>query len=100
MVEKRNLDLNYGDDVMQGVYSNLAVIAHSRTEFVLDFVSNLPGMDKPEVRARILMSPEHAKRLLFALEDNIRKYENTFGAINVSNGPRTANPFQIEKGEA
>ncbi len=65
----------------EGVYSNLAMIAHSNSEFVIDFIRLMPGVPKAKVKARVIITPEHAKRLLTALKDNIRKYEDTFGAI-------------------
>lgn len=68
-------------DVARGSYSNLALIVHSPTEFVVDFVSNLPGYVKPEVVSRVIMTPETAKRLMLALQDNIMKYESQFGQI-------------------
>ena len=69
-------------------YSNLAIISHSRSEFVLDFANSLPGMPKPQVGDRIVMTPEHAKRLMNALFDNISKYEAQFGVIDLSGGSK------------
>ena len=86
------------EDVAQGSYSNLAIITHSSSEFILDFVRMLPGMPKAGVQSRIIMAPEHAKRLLRALEDNIGKYERTFGPIKTPE--RTLAPFGNIKGEA
>ena len=71
------------DEVAQGTYSNMAVIAHSSSEFIFDFVRLVPGVRKGSVKSRVIMSPEHAKRLLFALQDNIAKYENMFGEIRM-----------------
>ena len=77
--EKKNqISIELSENVAEGVYSNLAVITHSATEFVLDFIQVLPGMPKAKVRSRILLTPIHAKRLLRALEDNISKFENLF----------------------
>jgi hypothetical protein len=91
-------------EVAQGIYANLAVIGHSQSEFVIDFVSMLPGLPKAKVNSRIIMVPEHAKRLAAALADNIRKYEQNFGTIEMqqpaAEGPRTIAPFDIDKGEA
>lgn len=76
-------------EIARGHYSNLAIIAHSHSEFVLDFATMLPGLQKPEIASRILMAPEHAKRLLSALTDNISKYEAQFGPIDLGeNGPK------------
>ncbi len=92
MEEAKNLNqinIELKDDVAQGIYSNLAIITHSSSEFVLDFVRVMPGLPKAEVKSRIILTPEHTKRLLFALKDNISKFESTFGNIkNVDpNGP-------------
>ena len=69
-------------------YSNLAIISHSRSEFVLDFAATLPGLPKAQVGDRIIMTPEHAKRLMNALFDNMSKYEAQFGVIDLSGGPK------------
>lgn len=83
-------------DVAKGTYSNLVLIAHSPTEFVLDFASALPGMKKPLVASRIIMTPEHAKRLLTALQDNIMKYESNFGDIDMDFGqPKPKSTFNF-----
>ena len=84
------------DEVAQGTYSNLAVISHSSSEFILDFVRIVPGVRKGNVKSRVIMTPEHAKRLLFALQENIVKYENMFGEISI---PQTI-PFPTVQGEA
>jgi hypothetical protein len=74
-----NIELN--EDVAQGTYSNLAVITHSASEFVIDFIRIMPGIPKAQVKSRIILTPEHAKRLVAALEDNIDKYESVHGQI-------------------
>ena len=78
------LSIELDDKVAKGVYSNLAIINHSSTEFVVDFVSVMPGMPKGKVRSRIILTPEHAKRLLFALDDNIQKFEQANGTMTNS----------------
>jgi len=75
------LQIELTDEVAQGIYSNLAVIAHSSSEFVVDFVRVMPGMPKAKVQSRIVLTPEHAKRLMMALIDNVKKYETQFGQI-------------------
>jgi len=80
---KINIDLP--EDVADGVYTNLALITHSTSEFVCDFVQIMPGMPKAKVRSRVIMTPENAKRLMNALQDNIRKYEENVGNINTGN---------------
>ena len=87
-MEKKNggngeLQIELKEEVGLGTYANLAVITHSSSEFVLDFVSVLPGIPKAPVQSRIILAPEHAKRLLRALEDNISKYEHSFGPISM-----------------
>ncbi|MFC2117964.1 DUF3467 domain-containing protein [Bacteroidota bacterium] len=74
-----NIELN--EEVAQGIYSNLAVITHSSSEFVIDFVRVMPGVPKAKVKSRIILTPEHAKRLLMALKDNVAKFESVHGPI-------------------
>lgn len=79
--KQQKLNIQIDDDVAQGIYSNLAIINHSQTEFVLDFVNIMPGSPKNKVRSRIILTPQHAKRLLKALTDNINRFEKSQGAI-------------------
>lgn len=92
------LQIELKEDVAQGTYANLAIITHSSSEFVLDFACVLPGLPKAGVKSRVIMAPEHAKRLLRALEDNIGKYERSFGTIDTAE--RTFSAFGSVKGEA
>jgi len=78
---KNKLNIELKDDVAQGVYSNLAVITHSSSEFVVDFVRVMPGLPKADVKSRVILTPEHAKRLLAALKDNVAKFEQAHGPI-------------------
>lgn len=88
-------------EVAQGEYANFAIITHSSSDFVLDFARVLPGVPKAQVRSRVILAPEHAKRLLQALQENIVRYEQEFGKIQIPNqGPRTIAPFTPGKGEA
>lgn len=88
-------------EVAEGIYSNLALITHSSSDFILDFACALPGMLQPQIKSRVIMAPEHAKRLLQALQSNIYNYEQTFGKIKMPNEPeRTIAPFNTPKGEA
>lgn len=87
MAENQQINIELKPEIARGTYSNLAIITHSSSEFIIDFVSMLPGIPKPEVTSRIVMTPEHAKRLLNALQDNIAKYENQFGTINITPAP-------------
>ena len=78
---QNQINIELKEDVAQGTYSNLAIITHSTSEFVLDFVRVMPGIPKAEVKSRIILTPEHAKRLLLALKDNIAKFESVHGPI-------------------
>ena len=78
-----------------GVYSNLAIITHSNSEFVLDFVRVMPGVPKAKVRSRILLTPQHAKRLMRALNDNITKFEALHGNIKEAELPEGALPMNF-----
>ena len=78
---QNQINIELSEEIAEGIYSNLAMIAHSNSEFVIDFIRLMPGVPKAKVKARIVITPEHAKRFLFALKDNIEKYENSFGAI-------------------
>ena len=94
--QKNQLNIEISDEVAEGTYSNLAIISHSRSEFILDFATVLPGLPKPEVGSRILMTPEHTKRLLNALAENISKYEAQFGVIDLNSGkPQGGNTFDL-----
>lgn len=75
------INIELSEEIAEGVYANLAMIAHSNSEFVIDFIRLMPGVPKAKVKSRIVVTPEHAKRLLNALQDNIDKYEDTFGSI-------------------
>lgn len=87
-VKKPNqINIELSEEVAQGVYSNLAVITHSSSEFVVDFVRIMPGVPKAKVKSRIVLTPEHAKRLLMALQDNIKKYESLHGPIRNADKP-------------
>ncbi|HNX89768.1 MAG TPA: DUF3467 domain-containing protein [Paludibacteraceae bacterium] len=80
---QNQLNIELSAEVAEGIYSNLAIISHSTSEFVLDFIRIMPGTPKANVKSRIILTPEHAKRLLFALQDNINKYEQQNGKIKV-----------------
>lgn len=76
MEENQNqLNIELSEEMADGVYSNLAIITHSNSEFVIDFVRVMPGIPKAKVKSRILLTPQHAKRLMLALADNIQKFE-------------------------
>ena len=101
MEEQNNnqLQIELKEEVAQGTYANLAIITHSSSEFILDFVRVMPGVPKAGVQSRIIVAPEHAKRLLRALEDNIAKYDRVFGPIRIyEESPMP--PLSVVKGEA
>jgi hypothetical protein len=84
--QPNQIDIELKEDIAQGTYSNLAIITHSTSEFVIDFVRIMPGVPKAEVKSRIILTPEHAKRLLFALKENIAKFEAVQGTIKNAEG--------------
>ncbi|MBQ9638945.1 MAG: DUF3467 domain-containing protein [Bacteroidales bacterium] len=79
--QEKQLKINVAPEVSSGVYSNMAIISHSASEFVVDFAQVAPGMEGAVVRSRVYLAPIHARRLLNALVDNVRKYEQQFGTI-------------------
>ncbi|GAA4136524.1 DUF3467 domain-containing protein [Sphingobacterium lactis] len=97
--ENQEISIELTEDMAEGVYSNLAIITHSHTEFVLDFVRLMPGVPKAKVKSRVILTPEHAKQLLKALQENIQRFEGQNGAINSRDIPFPLN-FGGAKGEA
>jgi hypothetical protein len=92
--KKQQLQIELNEEIGQGIYSNLAIISHSPSEFVLDFVRVMPGVPKAQVKSRIVLTPEHAKRLLNALQDNITRFEKQFGPVkDIKEGPAGFNPM-------
>ncbi len=100
MNKEQKIDIELDELVAEGTYSNLAVITHSHSEFVIDFVRMMPGVPKAKVKSRIVMTPEHAKRLMMALQDNIRKFESLNGNIKVDASPTMPLNFGGPKGQA
>ncbi|SIS92454.1 DUF3467 domain-containing protein [Belliella pelovolcani] len=97
----QQINVELSEEVAEGTYSNLAMIAHSNSEFVIDFIILMPGVPKAKVKSRIIMTPDHAKRLLAALKDNINKYESAFGKIQGGGeGPSFPMNFGGTAGEA
>lgn len=91
------LNLQIDPDVAEGRYSNLAIINHSPAEFILDFTRLLPGLQKAKVHTRIIMTPQHTKMLLKALEQNIEMYESTHGSIKYDKQSSEKMGFQVGK---
>ena len=99
--QQGQLQLELPQDVAQGEYANFAIISHSSSDFVIDFARVLPGVPKAPVKSRIILAPEHAKRLLGALQENIFRYEREFGKIQIpQQQDRTIAPFDMSKGDA
>lgn len=86
------INIEISDEVGEGIYSNLAVITHSPAEFIIDFIKMMPGVPKAKVKSRIILTPQHAKRLYKALKDNVAKYESIHGEIRDSEGEM---PFNL-----
>jgi hypothetical protein len=84
--DQQQLNIELSEDVAQGTYSNLAIITHSPSEFVVDFVRVMPGIPKASVKSRIILTPEHAKRLMLALQENILKFESLHGPVHLQGG--------------
>ena len=79
--KKGQINIELDEKVAQGIYSNLAIINHSQSEFVVDFITIIPGVPKSKVKSRIVLTPQHAKRFLKALNDNVKRFENAHGKI-------------------
>jgi hypothetical protein len=79
--QKEGLNIELSEEVAEGTYSNIAIINHSPSEFVVDFIQMMPGVPKAKVKSRIILTPQHAKRLMKALNDNISKFEAQHGEI-------------------
>lgn len=95
------INIELSEEVAEGVYANLAMIAHSNSEFVIDFIRLMPGTPKAKVKSRVVITPEHAIRLLNALKDNIQKYEKSFGPIKqTEESPKFPLSFGGTVGEA
>ena len=101
-MEEQKLNINLSPEVAEGTYSNLAIVAHSSSEFVVDFVRMMPGQKSANVQSRIIMTPENTKKLLFALQENIAKYEKQFGTIKLNGAPTpgSTSPMSFGGGQA
>ncbi len=108
-MKPQKLNIEIGEKEAEGIYSNLALIAHSPNEIILDFARVMPGSPKSKIQARIIMTPAHAKMLMKTLEDNLKKFEKQFGEIKIHGGPEGMHaknigfepigPGDVEKGE-
>ena len=97
-MKENQLQIELKEEIAEGTYANLAIIAHSTSEFVFDFVRMMPGVNKAKVKSRVVMTPEHAKRLAMALQDNLMRYEAQFGEIRLPErgGYAPGAPFKVE----
>lgn len=95
---QQQINIELGEKEAEGIYSNLVLITHSPAELVIDFTRMLPGVPKTKVYARIIMTPQHAKSFLKALEENIKKYETQFGEIKIL-GDSKAKPLGFQPSE-
>jgi allophanate hydrolase subunit 1 len=93
--KNNQINIELDEATAQGIYSNLAVITHSSSEFIVDFIRMMPGTPKAKVQSRIILTPEHAKRLLMALKENVAKFEASFGAIKNTQGPGGGLPMNF-----
>ena len=93
------IDIELDHTVAEGKYANLVVINHSSSEFILDFISLMPGSPKAKVKSRVILTPVHAKKLLQALADNVNKFESQFGEIDTNKGGNVP-PFNFNTPKA
>jgi len=92
--KENQINIELSEDTASGIYSNLTVITHSHSEFILDFIQMMPGVPKAKVKSRIVLTPDNAKKLLQALNDNVNKFEAVNGPIKV-NGPNAPIPMNF-----
>jgi hypothetical protein len=92
-LQENQINIELSEETAQGIYSNLAIITHSSSEFVVDFVRIMPGIPKAQVKSRVIRTPEHAKRLVAALQDNIAKFEAVHGIIKDITGAAPVAPL-------
>jgi hypothetical protein len=85
--QENQINIELSEEIAEGIFSNLAIITHSNTEFVLDFIRVMPGVPKAKVKSRIILTPEHAKRLVNAMLDNLDKFEAVNGRIKTQDEP-------------
>lgn len=93
--QQNQLNIELSEEVAEGTYSNLAIITHSNSEFVIDFIKIMPGVPKARVKSRIVLTPQHAKRLMKALKENVAKFEQANGPIKDTEQP---NAFPLNFG--
>ena len=98
--KEQQVNIEIPEEIAEGKYANLVMVAHSKNEFVIDFIGIMPGVNKTRVSSRIILSPENTLKMLAALNDNIQKYEKSFGEINHGGRENTPPYFGGSMGEA
>ncbi|MFO8087758.1 MAG: DUF3467 domain-containing protein [Bacteroidales bacterium] len=93
--DPNQMNIELDDAIAEGIYSNLAIINHSNSEFVIDFIRLMPGVPKAKVKSRVILTPHHAKRFLRALNDNVKKFESMNGEIEDSEPNNQAPPMNM-----
>lgn len=99
-MKEGQLNVELSEEIAEGIYSNLAIINHSASEFVLDFIKIMPGVPKARVKSRIVLTPQHAKRFLRALQENVARFENQHGEIKDVEQPNIPLNFGGPAGQA
>ena len=97
-MEEQKLNINLTPEMAEGTYANLAIIAHSNSEFVMDFVRMMPGQKNANVQSRVIMTPDNAKKLLFALQENIAQFEKQNGTIKINGTPAPGSTIPMSFG--
>ena len=97
-MEEQKLNINLTPEMAEGTYANLAIIAHSNSEFVMDFLRMMPGQKNSNVQSRVIMTPDNAKKLLFALQENIAKFEKQNGTIKINGTPAPGSTIPMSFG--
>lgn len=97
---EQQLNIELSEEMADGAYANLAIITHSFAEFVIDFVNVMPNVPKAKVKSRIVMTPQHSKRLMKALIDNVKRFEAQYGPIKDQETPATPFNFGNTAGQA
>lgn len=92
--KENQINIELSEEMSEGIYSNLSVITHSHSEFIVDFVQLMPGVPKGKVKSRIILTPDNAKKLLQALAENVKKFESINGPIKVT-GPQNPVPMNF-----
>ncbi|MDA8650467.1 DUF3467 domain-containing protein [Schleiferiaceae bacterium] len=98
--KENQVQIELNPEMADGIYSNLAVINHSPSEFVLDFIQMMPGLPKARVKARVILTPQHAKRLISAIEENVTRFESAHGKISETDHPQIPIHFGGPTGQA